>query len=720
MVRRSMRLIRLLLFSTCLPVLLSDTASAWQQLFDGGGSADDAATAVAVDASGNVVAAGRATGAHGTDFAVVKRAAADGGLAWPGIVEIDGSAHGDDAATAVAVDAAGNVVAAGYLATTGGARDLAVVKLDGGDGHELWRRVIAGAFAGGDDEASAVAIDGNGDVLVAGFTQETATHTVFAVVKLSGTTGTLAWPAVVKISGSAGSGNTATSIAADAAGNAIAGGFTSNTGQGIDFTVVKLAAADGAQLWLRALDGGSHAADVADAVAVDVAGNVFASGFVTVGGTTAFAVAGLAGSNGTALWSSAIVTVPGTGADFGGEARAIAADRDGHVVAAGVIDDTATDPDRGLDFSVVAFDAATGSSLWRHDVKGTGVTSLSDDGRGVAVDPAGNVAATGVVENADEGDLVVVELARGDGHEFWRATVDGGAGADVGNAIAVDRQGNVAAAGAVATANDGGDFAVVRYGCAGGDPVVCPPGDACHETGFCDPATAACAVGRDICATTTTTSPTTTSSTTTSTTHASTTTVPGTTTTTHASTTSTGATTSSTTSTVTTSTAASTSSSSSSTIVATTTTTTTRGATTSTTLGLPGPCSTEGAACDDGDPCTETDTCHAGVCTADALESAVCAVTGALSEPACANDKVPAGVTKLLKRAGTILRAAASTSDAKKRAHLLTRAGGFLRRAAKAVDRAAAKKKSPLSPACAGALRAAIASAQARVAELRA
>jgi hypothetical protein len=108
------------------------------------------------------------------------------------------------------------------------------------------------------------------------------------------------------------------------------------------------------------------------------------------------------------------------------------------------------------------------------------------------------------------------------------------------------------------------------------------------------------------------------------------------------------------------------------------------------------------------------------VCTADALESAVCAVTAALSEPACANDKVPAGVTKLLKRAGTILRAAASTSDAKKRAHLLARAGGFLRRAAKAVDRAAAKKKSPLSPACAGALRAAIASAQARVGELRA
>ena len=110
--------------------------------------------------------------------------------AWAWQVTINGTANNFDLANAVTVDAAGDVVAAGGTENIGtGLRDFTVVKLAGATGVELWRQEIDGT-ANGIDFAFKVAVDAAGDVVAAGRTQNTATDFGdFTVVKLRGTDG---------------------------------------------------------------------------------------------------------------------------------------------------------------------------------------------------------------------------------------------------------------------------------------------------------------------------------------------------------------------------------------------------------------------------------------------------------------------------------------------------------------------------------------------------
>jgi hypothetical protein len=131
----------LLLFSRTLG---SAGAEAWLQ-------------ALALDGT-DIVSAGRAKSA--TDFdALVVRLDSAGDVVWRR--DLDGSSGtepGDDEATAVTVDPAGNVYAAGRT-WNGDDFDVFVVKLDPA-GNEVWRRAID--FGHGDDEAWSAAFDAAG------------------------------------------------------------------------------------------------------------------------------------------------------------------------------------------------------------------------------------------------------------------------------------------------------------------------------------------------------------------------------------------------------------------------------------------------------------------------------------------------------------------------------------------------------------------------------
>ncbi len=131
---------------------------------------------------------------------------------------------------AVALDGAGDIVAAGFTINTG-TRDFTVIKFDGANGAELWRRAI-NSTANGFDQALAVAVDTAGDVVATG-----ETNGDFTVVKFDGASGAELWR--WRING------TANAVTLDAAGNVVAAGYTQNTGTLLDFTVVKLNGSDG-------------------------------------------------------------------------------------------------------------------------------------------------------------------------------------------------------------------------------------------------------------------------------------------------------------------------------------------------------------------------------------------------------------------------------------------------------------------------------------------
>jgi uncharacterized delta-60 repeat protein len=427
----------------------------WRQDINGPGTAsDDVGIAIAIGTQGHVVAAGNTTNVGtGADVTVVTLSRAHGAELWRR--DINGTANRDDFASAVAVDEHGNVVVAGRSVETGPAAAFTVVKLRGRDGRESWRHITSGT--GSFAEARALHLDWAGDVVAAGVVRSTSSSDDFAVIKLDGKRGTPVWQQI--IDGSAGTFDGALAVTVDSAGHVVAAGFTENGPfSERDFTVARLDGTTGSLLWLKALSGtGDSFNDSAGAVAVDGAGDVIAAGLIRNAGVTPFGdftVVKFDGVSGAELWHRSL---RGTGT-LGNRARAVAVDPLGHVVAAGSLNDDAN----GDDFTIVKFDGATGVELWRQVINGD--SNQNDEALSVSLDRDGHVIAAGVIRNVGTGgDFTVVKLDGATGVELWRRMIDGSEhGDDVARAVVADPAGNIVATGAVRNLGSGDDFTVVK------------------------------------------------------------------------------------------------------------------------------------------------------------------------------------------------------------------------------------------------------------------
>ncbi len=135
----------------------------WVARYDGPASGADGATAIAVDQDGNVYVTGRvATRFTHKDYATVKYDT-DGNELWVNLY--NGPGNGDDETTAIAVDRFGNVVVTGESYGGGTRSDWATIKYDP-DGNQLWvARFDRGYY---NNRATAVALDAEGNVYVTG------------------------------------------------------------------------------------------------------------------------------------------------------------------------------------------------------------------------------------------------------------------------------------------------------------------------------------------------------------------------------------------------------------------------------------------------------------------------------------------------------------------------------------------------------------------------
>ena len=257
----------------------------WRQNLSGtfnsfAGASFAEASSLAVDNLGNVVAAGR-TGNTGissngisSNFTVAKFNP-HGTLLWQ--QNLNGTAHGDDWASSVAVDKLGNVVAAGTTQNTGTGFDFAVAKFNP-HGTLLWQQSLNGS-ANGNDGATSVAVDNLGNVVAAGSTLNIIGPadelSDFTVAKFDGN-GTLLWQR--NLNGTAiSSFDIAYSVAVDNLGNVVAAGITVNTATRFDFTAARFDP-HGTLLWQQNLNGTANDHDGASSVAVDNLGNVVAAG----------------------------------------------------------------------------------------------------------------------------------------------------------------------------------------------------------------------------------------------------------------------------------------------------------------------------------------------------------------------------------------------------------------------------------------------------------
>jgi hypothetical protein len=418
------------------------TVQGWQTTISGELCSVDAAKAVALDGAGDVIAAGlTANGGFGGDFTVVKLSGANGAEQWRQV--IDGSAHDWDEASAVTVDAAEDVVAVGEIRNASNDDDFAVVKLRGGDGSVLWSQMIdassvplpPSSTGGSEDYAFTVTTDTAGNVVAAGRLGAylNGMFGTFFVVKLRGNDGAQLWHYTV---GSAFFPAQANAVAVDGDGDVVAAGFTSFLEVKGDFTVVKLDGNSGREMWRQIVGGG-----VADALVILPNEDAVAVGF-SAGSSHAIR---FRGSDGSPMWSypsegylvtvaadangdviaagTAVVKLSGTGgAEIWrhgpwGLAEATRVDPDGNVVTAG----------SSAGGNISKWSGKTGAALWP-PVSDPDVTALSV--RDAGVDGSGNVVAVGVHYVPTNQDFVVVKLKGLDGSSFGRPTCPGDCNGD--------------------------------------------------------------------------------------------------------------------------------------------------------------------------------------------------------------------------------------------------------------------------------------------------
>jgi uncharacterized delta-60 repeat protein len=417
----------------------------WVARYNGPGNESDEAHAIAVDGSGNVYVAGESVGS-GTknDYATIKYST-NGKQLW--VKRYNGPGNGNDYAIAIAVDSLGNVYVTGWSMGSGTGDDCATIKYST-NGKQLWVKRYNGP-GNGNDYATAIAVDGSGNVYVTGWSMGSGTGDDCATIKYS-TNGKQLW---VKTYNGPGNGNDyATAIAVDGSGNVYVTGTSAGSGTRDDFATIKYSA-NGKQLWAKRYNGPGNGDDYAIAIAVDGSGNVYVTG-VSVGSGTQRDYATIKYSaNGKQLWAKRY-NGPGNGDDY---PSAIAVDGSGNVYVTGWSIASGTNPD----YATIKY-STNGKQLWVKRYNGPG--NGDDYAIAIAVDGSGNVYVTGwSIASGTNPDYATIKYST-NGKQLWVKRYNGpGNGDDEGFDIAVDGSGNVYLTGMSKGSGTDYDYATIKY-----------------------------------------------------------------------------------------------------------------------------------------------------------------------------------------------------------------------------------------------------------------
>ncbi len=397
----------------------------------------DIATAVALDASGNVYVTGYSTHLpYGSDMVTIKYKSS-GVQEW--LQRYAGNPDGDNGGVAVAVDASGNLYAAGYVVGIDGSADWTLIKYSP-SGALRWKTQYAGP-AGSNDVPVAMKMDPRGDLVVTGYGDAE-----YVTIKYD-SSGVQRWIQRYKSSDNANGRPTA--LAIDSDGNIYVTG-SSGMGTQMDYATVKYDA-QGNQKWIALYDGPAHEWDSANGVAVDDSGNVYVTGRIRPVLYQTFQIATVKyDANGLQRWVSIY-----SAASHGDTGNDVAVDHAGNVYVVGE-SDSLHFPD-----GVLLKYGPEGNLVWkdRYDSR------EYDEFNKVVVDRQGSVYVIGWSQLSTT-DLYQVFKYDADGTRMWVARYNTNDGDAYATAIEVDSAGSAFVTGGSgydSGAMEGYDYSTVKY-----------------------------------------------------------------------------------------------------------------------------------------------------------------------------------------------------------------------------------------------------------------
>jgi hypothetical protein len=360
----------------------------WVARYDGGSG--DAATALAVDSSGNVYVTGQSWSAKTSnyDYATVKYNTV-GQEQW--VARYDGPANDYDYPTGIAVDNSGNVYVTGESTGLAGDWDCTTIKYDSG-GQQEWVVRYNGP-ANDNDWGTGIAVDKSDNVYVTGGSVVAGIFSEYITIKYS-SAGREQW--VARYHGTGNGNDTATALAIDSSDSIYVTGSSFNSNNNFDCVTIKYDPI-GQEVWVARYDGPIHLDDLGYAIAIDNSDNVSVAGASEVSFDEFNYLTIRYNSSGQEQWASTSET--------GGYAVAVATDSSGDTYITGT--GGVTTPD----YATVKYDAL-GQEQWVAQYNGPG--NGADDANAIAVDGSGNVYVTGTsLTSGFNSDCVTIKYVQG-------------------------------------------------------------------------------------------------------------------------------------------------------------------------------------------------------------------------------------------------------------------------------------------------------------------
>jgi Beta-propeller repeat len=376
------------------------------------------AVRMALDSDENVIVTGFSQNTNNQLGYVTIKYAPNGNQLWA--TRFDSTNYPMATPAAMAVDNSNNVIATGNALT---------IKYDA-NGNQLWTAPYSGV---------ALAVDTNGNVVTTGI------GTIFGMIKLNAAGATL-WQTSYPSSCGSAAGQ---AVVGDSSGNIYLAGsypFFCNDGL-VDYELLILKySASGTQVWATSDQDAGRQWQTANVV-VDGAGNLYLAGNFTEDSTySAFAY----DASGNQTWAGEPFF------NVNDLCYSMAIDQKGCVLMTG----------RVLGNSSFLYGTAklgtNGSTLWASDYPPNGVgPSVAN---AVAVDYTNNSYVTGYSPGSNGTNNIVTIKYGPSGNQIWLQSYNGlNNGNDVGNAIAVDKNGNVYVTGYETLPGGGTGIVTIKY-----------------------------------------------------------------------------------------------------------------------------------------------------------------------------------------------------------------------------------------------------------------